>query len=56
MMSTIIPGTFIALSMIIMTRFPLNKRKFDAIKEANTLKNEGKESEVDESTFIDCIK
>lgn len=53
MLATIIPGAIVLVSMLIMTRFPLNKKKFDAIKEATKAKEEGKE--VNEDAFKDCL-
>lgn len=43
MMATIIPAVFILISMLIFVRYPINKKEFDAIREALDKKKAGEE-------------
>ena len=53
MLSTIIPGIIAALSMLVMLKFPLNKVKFDLIKNAIEARENGQE--YSDEGFKDCL-
>ena len=42
-MATIIPAVFVFISMLIFSKYPINKKEFDAIKEALKKKKAGEE-------------